>query len=964
MSIQALPDETAKRLSSAQVAVSPDSVLKELIENAIDAGSSSIQIRVKEAGLSLISVKDDGCGIPAADVPLALQRYTTSKISCFDDLAHVQTFGFRALHSMVSLSTRTIIHTRTATDDIGRCYEFDRNRRMTNESTRAMQIGTQIDVERLFHHIPVRKQIFSKTQVHICKRMRDIITGFALLFPRVRITAKFESPASAGDDASKCITKTSVSSTIEAVRAMFGNPLTKCLARYECELPISPLHGEWDSHAEEEHAKQSSTIIEAILPRHESVASSVVWRAQADQCFIYINYRRSAVSSDATIKELCGKIRKILSQGADVSKYPFMWVHIKVPVEFTDVNIEPDKTNIGFRFPEIVLAGIDSILDEAYPPGKRLAIVPQPALPVNISLSGVSKANNSARPILATPSELVDLDAHSSLSLGDQDNSISKISLEPFNSHLKVPSSARRDMGSSGLGRGLTHEGTQPSMISTHCRVNEDRISGHLQDDAYDAFMAQPSISSGADTDLLSRKQTHKPKERLSSGNGSKDEKMYAGPHTHEKRELSALERLIALTSTHPPESSLQDITTNNVSGVLRSSKRRASGGQPDLPGAEIESIPLGKAKMTARKRPTGNAAIVGSNSTCIDSFLSKCATSRTTSRHAAGGIKDFLVRTHCTNSKLAHLSDRYASISAARRSSVKSTTQPSVVTDTGACGQSDLAVSGVGLVTLPHTDLPQSPCVVIHHCNRLWIVNIPRLEETILYNVLIETFSIPSEPLETPIALARHLLHNDTIIPWMRGLPTDPATETVIDRRITANGFTIQWDKEKTAPMVTGISAVVKLLDIHDLCEILTALHDADAKAVPERTAIPPHLTAPLSHLQVGLPPTRSHLGLTLSRPRKIALFFRDRARLLAAKRIMKLQDTKTLVSGSVVACTRFLRLYSQQHQIIDKLDSSSIDGGGPCPSAFTFSASMQCPHHHAIFSCMGDIPTHHTVP
>ncbi|KAJ1339837.1 hypothetical protein BSLG_005498 [Batrachochytrium salamandrivorans] len=907
MSIQALPDETAKRLSSAQVAVSPDSVLKELIENAIDAGSSSIQIRVKEAGLSLISVKDDGCGIPAADVPLALQRYTTSKISCFDDLAHVQTFGFRALHSMVSLSTRTIIHTRTATDDIGRCYEFDRNRRMTNESTRAMQIGTQIDVERLFHHIP----IFSKTQVHICKRMRDIITGFALLFPRVRITAKFESQ--------RVLAMTPLN---EAVRAMFGNPLTKCLARYECELPISPLHGEWDSHAEEEHAKQSSTIIEAILPRHESVASSVVWRAQADQCFIYINHRRSAVSSDATIKELCGKIRKILSQGADVSKYPFMWVHIKVPVEFTDVNIEPDKTNIGFRFPEIVLAGIDSILDEAYPPGKRLAIVPQPALPVNISLSGVSKANNSARPILATPSELVDLDAHSSLSLGDQDNSISKISLEPFNSHLKVPSSARRDMGSSGLGRGLTHEGTQPSMISTHCRVNEDRISGHLQDDAYDAFMAQPSISSGADTDLLSPKM-----------------KKCMLAHTHEKRELSALERLIALTSTHPPESSLQDITTNNVSGVLRSSKRRASGGQPDLPGAEIESIPLGKAKMTARKRPTGNAAIVGSNSTCIDSFLSKCATSRTTSRHAAGGIKDFLVRTHCTNSKLAHLSDRYASISAARRSSVKSTTQPSVVTDTGACGQSDLAVSGVGLVTLPHTDLPQSPCVVIHHCNRLWIVNIPRLEETILYNVLIETFSIPSEPLETPIALARHLLHNDTIIPWMRGLPTDPATETVIDRRITANGFTIQWDKEKTAPMVTGISAVVKLLDIHDLCEILTALHDADAKAVPERTAIPPHLTAPLSHLQGS-------------------------GTFTCCKADNEAQDTKTLVSGSVVACTRFLRLYSQQHQIIDKLDSSSIDGGGPCPSAFTFSASMQCPHHHAIFSCMGDIPAHHTVP
>ncbi|EGF82255.1 hypothetical protein BATDEDRAFT_87074 [Batrachochytrium dendrobatidis JAM81] len=95
MTLQVLSSETAKRLSSAQVVISPESVLKELIENAVDAGSSSVQIRVKDAGMTLISVKDNGCGIPVSDILLALQRHTTNKITCFDDVLTVQTFGFR-----------------------------------------------------------------------------------------------------------------------------------------------------------------------------------------------------------------------------------------------------------------------------------------------------------------------------------------------------------------------------------------------------------------------------------------------------------------------------------------------------------------------------------------------------------------------------------------------------------------------------------------------------------------------------------------------------------------------------------------------------------------------------------------------------------------------------------------------------------------------------------------------------
>ncbi|KAL2918674.1 ATP-binding mismatch repair protein [Polyrhizophydium stewartii] len=357
--LQALPDETAKRLASAQVAVSPDTVVKELVENALDAGSTSVQVRVKDAGLALISVKDDGCGVAPEDVPLLLQRYTTSKIASFDDLASVRTFGFRALNSIASLSVRTVVSTRVASEGSGRCYEFDRNRRMTGESAKAMQVGTQIEVEKLFHHLPVRKQSFAKQSTQVCKRIRDIMIGFALLFPKVRISVKFERTSSksgpAGDDAANSITKSAVSTTLDAVRAVFGSALPKCLASFAAETSISPENAEWESHDERERISCQRIQIDALIPHKDHRSDAVVWKSSSDHCFVYVNSRRTALSSDPTIRELVARVRRRCAEGLDESKYPFMWIHIQLPVELTDVNIEPDKTTVKLRFPDQVL---------------------------------------------------------------------------------------------------------------------------------------------------------------------------------------------------------------------------------------------------------------------------------------------------------------------------------------------------------------------------------------------------------------------------------------------------------------------------------------------------------------------------------------------------------------------------------------------------------------------------------
>jgi DNA mismatch repair protein MutL len=185
MPIKILPPELASQIAAGEVVERPASVVKELVENSLDAGASTISVTIEEAGRRLIEVADDGGGIPAAEVPLAVERHATSKLHSADDLFRIGTLGFRgeALASIGSVARLTLT-SRTENDPAAT--------RMLVEggiSTPPQQVGapsgTVVRVENLFYNVPARLK-FLKKDVTERRRIDALLTRYALAYPDVR----------------------------------------------------------------------------------------------------------------------------------------------------------------------------------------------------------------------------------------------------------------------------------------------------------------------------------------------------------------------------------------------------------------------------------------------------------------------------------------------------------------------------------------------------------------------------------------------------------------------------------------------------------------------------------------------------------------------------------------------------------------------------------------------------------
>ncbi|RKO90428.1 histidine kinase-like ATPase [Blyttiomyces helicus] len=181
--IRSLPQDTKRRLSSAQVAVTADNVVKELVENSGTTSSTQfrIDVVVRNAGLDFLSVRDNGSGVSVVDAPEMMKQHTTSKLRSYEDLAHVQSYGFRgeALHSIADISGAVTVTTRTRNEMAARVYKFDRVGKIVSEGTISMSEGTFIKVEKLFSNVAVRREIAAtaKAVAKMEKRIRELVTA-------------------------------------------------------------------------------------------------------------------------------------------------------------------------------------------------------------------------------------------------------------------------------------------------------------------------------------------------------------------------------------------------------------------------------------------------------------------------------------------------------------------------------------------------------------------------------------------------------------------------------------------------------------------------------------------------------------------------------------------------------------------------------------------------------------------
>uniref|UniRef100_A0A5F8HIH1 PMS1 homolog 1, mismatch repair system component n=1 Tax=Monodelphis domestica TaxID=13616 RepID=A0A5F8HIH1_MONDO len=185
-----LPAATVRLLSSSQVITSVISVIKELIENSLDAGATNIDVKLENYGFDKIEVRDNGDGIKAIDAPVMAIKHYTSKINSHEDLENLTTYGFRgeALGSICCIA-EVLITTKTAADNFSTQYVLDSSGHIVSQKPSHLGQGTTVTALKLFKNLPVRKQFYSTARrcKDELKKIQDLLIAYGILKPELRI---------------------------------------------------------------------------------------------------------------------------------------------------------------------------------------------------------------------------------------------------------------------------------------------------------------------------------------------------------------------------------------------------------------------------------------------------------------------------------------------------------------------------------------------------------------------------------------------------------------------------------------------------------------------------------------------------------------------------------------------------------------------------------------------------------
>ncbi|NXL85753.1 PMS1 protein, partial [Alectura lathami] len=332
-----LSAETVRLLSSSQVITSVVSVVKELIENSLDASATSIDIKLENYGFDKIEVRDNGNGIKAADVPVMAIKHYTSKISSSEDLERLTTYGFRgeALGSICCIS-EVLITTKTADDDISTQYVLDSSGHITSQRPSHLGQGTTVTVLKLFKNLPVRKQFYSTNRKckEELKKVQDLLTAYGIIKPEVRIIFTHNKAV--------IWQKARVSDHKMACMSVLGTAVMGSMVPFQhrCEDPEINLSG--------------------FLPKAES-DSSLTSLSSSERSFIFINNR------PVHQKEIL-KYYSVVTQQDSTRLFPVFFLNITVPASAVDVNLTPDKTQVLLQYKESVLFAVENVLKSLYGP--------------------------------------------------------------------------------------------------------------------------------------------------------------------------------------------------------------------------------------------------------------------------------------------------------------------------------------------------------------------------------------------------------------------------------------------------------------------------------------------------------------------------------------------------------------------------------------------------------------------
>jgi DNA mismatch repair protein MutL len=329
--IRILPEAVANRIAAGEVVERPASVVKELLENALDAGATALRVEAESGGKRMIRVIDNGCGMAHDDALLAFERHATSKLRTSDDLLSIATLGFRgeALPSIAAVS-RLLLETRAEGDEQGTRIEFAGGK-LVGVKSAGLPVGTSVSVADLFYCVPARRK-FLKSETTELGHIASLVTHYALAHPAKQFTLKTPTQ--------EIIGVPPVENMADRVYQLFGRDALGELV----ELPAvsAALRAAIAEPELDEAGRAAEITVRGFLSRPE------VQRSNRNGIYVFVN--RRLVRDRLLLHAIREAYRNILPP--DV--FPVVLLFVDLPCAEVDVNVHPAKIEVRFRHPQFV----------------------------------------------------------------------------------------------------------------------------------------------------------------------------------------------------------------------------------------------------------------------------------------------------------------------------------------------------------------------------------------------------------------------------------------------------------------------------------------------------------------------------------------------------------------------------------------------------------------------------------
>ncbi|XP_073710728.1 PMS1 protein homolog 1 isoform X1 [Misgurnus anguillicaudatus] len=824
--MKALPAETVRLLCSSQVITSVLNVVKELVENSLDAGSTSLEVKLDNYGLDRIEVRDNGSGIKASDVPVMAVKHYTSKISCHEDLEHLVTYGFRgeALASICAIS-EVVITTKTADDDFSIQYTVDHTGQIVSQKPSHLGNGTTVCATNLFKNLPVRRQYYSNTKK--CKeelrRVQNLLTAYAVVKPELRITLSHNRAV--------VWQKSRVSDHRAALMAVLGAAFVANL------LPVQ--------HRQE----QPEINIDGFFPKPGSDFNSTS-SSSPDKMFIFVNSR--PVHQKEILKLVKQYYTNSHSNNESVSRrYPHVMMNITIPASTLDVNLTPDKTEVMLQNKEDVLLAVETMLISLY---GSYSIGDD-----NLKMGETSTAHVQNQHAICADKD--DPPEHRSIAVRTNTTDISLLDPTPEDTSTDAGKHELSLDNTTNTSSSSSSEDWIINRSSDFDSVNSSAVDDIAMNSTADLNSNSPKSDSGESQEpIISAKSWSMGKSFSNpiTGEGLEPVKLHLpkakpiakGDSPSKKPSSVIMEKMAKLTaydlisnrSVRQPLSAfslfeqdtrsqvLQENPTASPQDVTTAVKERwESLGEEDRKKYESKAEESLNSSNLQRKRATegGGQCAEGKKQMNADSSLNK-----------AQGVKR---KAPLSNQQA--LDKLFSTQPSSKRSPAKiSKPLPfSIATLKRSLNllsyQKSSSAQGLRLVNR----LASHGAWVVLCGRKLMLLNPFRVEEVLLFKRLLKNNILPTARLQTPVQLTDGVLggqeYMDVLMNMEKGSPCLNGDTYFTDPRLVANGFEIKLTPGSSSTErcveVTGMADCMPFFGIGDLREILQAIKARDAKTV-----------------------------------------------------------------------------------------------------------------------------------